>query len=158
MSWLSRMMRSFVPSPSMRLRTTSSRCWRPPSADYAATLLEAREDIGVLFTGVSMPGTLNGFDLARRVRDAVPAHSGAGHLRCAAVRVQWGGPAATVRAEAVPHVRGHRIIRGMTAQTVLCVCGVGMHASWYLNMVHQASPSACVRAGGAAHGDRRGLS
>jgi DNA-binding NtrC family response regulator len=43
-----------------------------PSADYAATLLEAREHIGVLFTDVSMPGTLNGFDLARQVQALYP--------------------------------------------------------------------------------------
>lgn len=43
-----------------------------PSADYAATLLEASENIGVLFTDVSMPGSLNGFDLARRVQALYP--------------------------------------------------------------------------------------
>jgi hypothetical protein len=29
-----------------------------------------------------------------------------------------------------------RSIRGMTAQTLLCVFGLGMHVSWYLNMAH----------------------
>jgi CheY-like chemotaxis protein len=43
-----------------------------PSADYAATLLEARRDIGVVFTDITMPGTLNGYDLARLVRRTYP--------------------------------------------------------------------------------------
>jgi CheY-like chemotaxis protein len=36
-----------------------------PSADYAATILQARDDIHVVFTDVTMPGHLNGFDLAQ---------------------------------------------------------------------------------------------
>jgi len=43
-----------------------------PSADYALSLLESRSDIGVVFTDVTMPGTLNGFDLARLVRSRYP--------------------------------------------------------------------------------------
>ncbi|MBO1904247.1 response regulator [Microvirga sp. 3-52] len=43
-----------------------------PSADFAATLLEARRDIGVVFTDITMPGTLNGYDLARLVRRTYP--------------------------------------------------------------------------------------
>ena len=43
-----------------------------PSADYAVTLLEARRDIGVVFTDITMPGTLNGFDLARLIRSNYP--------------------------------------------------------------------------------------
>jgi CheY-like chemotaxis protein len=43
-----------------------------PSADDAATLLEARGDIGVVFTDITMPGTLNGFDLARLIRSTYP--------------------------------------------------------------------------------------
>lgn len=42
------------------------------TADYATTLLASRSDIGVVFTDVTMPGTLNGFDLARMVRQAYP--------------------------------------------------------------------------------------
>jgi CheY-like chemotaxis protein len=42
------------------------------SADYAVTLLEARCDIGAVFTDITMPGTLNGFDLARLVRRTYP--------------------------------------------------------------------------------------
>jgi CheY-like chemotaxis protein len=38
-----------------------------PSADYAVTLLRSRGDIDAVFTDVAMPGTLNGFDLARLV-------------------------------------------------------------------------------------------
>ena len=36
-----------------------------PSADYAVTILQARDDIRVVFTDVTMPGHLNGFDLAQ---------------------------------------------------------------------------------------------
>jgi FixJ family two-component response regulator len=36
-----------------------------PSADYAVTILQARDDIGVVFTDVTMLGNLNGFDLAQ---------------------------------------------------------------------------------------------
>lgn len=43
-----------------------------PSAEYAVTLLQARRDIGVVFTDVTLPGTLNGFDLARLVRRTHP--------------------------------------------------------------------------------------
>lgn len=43
-----------------------------PSADYAVTVLQARSDIGVVFTDVTLPGALNGFDLARLIRRAYP--------------------------------------------------------------------------------------
>ena len=43
-----------------------------PSADYAVTLLQSRDDIAVVFTDVAMPGALNGFDLARLVRRTYP--------------------------------------------------------------------------------------
>jgi CheY-like chemotaxis protein len=43
-----------------------------PSADYAVTLLEAKRDIGLVFTDVTMLGTLNGFDLARLIRCTYP--------------------------------------------------------------------------------------
>jgi DNA-binding NtrC family response regulator len=36
-----------------------------PSADYAVTILQARDDIHVVFTDVPMPGQFNGFDLAQ---------------------------------------------------------------------------------------------
>jgi DNA-binding NtrC family response regulator len=35
------------------------------SADYAANILQGRNDVGVLFTEIATPGVLNGFDLAR---------------------------------------------------------------------------------------------
>ena len=40
-----------------------------PTADYAVTVLEKREDVRVVFTDVDMPGRLNGFQLARHVQD-----------------------------------------------------------------------------------------
>ena len=36
-----------------------------PTADYAVTILRARDDIDIVFTDVTMPGHLNGFDLAQ---------------------------------------------------------------------------------------------
>ncbi|MBL0406421.1 response regulator [Microvirga aerilata] len=36
-----------------------------PTADYAITILQAKDDIGVVFTDVTTPGHLNGFDLAQ---------------------------------------------------------------------------------------------
>ncbi len=38
------------------------------SADHAATLLQSRNDVRVLFTEIATPGDLNGFDLARIAR------------------------------------------------------------------------------------------
>jgi two-component system, response regulator PdtaR len=40
-----------------------------PTADYALLVLEKRQDIRVLLTDVDMPGSLNGFQLARIVQD-----------------------------------------------------------------------------------------
>lgn len=55
-----------------------------PTADYALTVLQKREDIRVLFTDVEMPGRLNGFQLARIVEDhhhRVRIIVGSGRLR-----------------------------------------------------------------------------
>jgi DNA-binding NtrC family response regulator len=43
-----------------------------PSADYAATILQGRNDVGVLFTEIATPGVLNGFDLARMAQAKDP--------------------------------------------------------------------------------------
>ncbi len=43
------------------------------SADAALRLFEANDDIRLLFTDVSMPGTLNGSELARRVAERWPS-------------------------------------------------------------------------------------
>lgn len=43
-----------------------------PTADYALTVLQARDDIAVVFTDVTMPGALNGLDLARIARAMYP--------------------------------------------------------------------------------------
>jgi CheY-like chemotaxis protein len=43
-----------------------------PSADYAVTILQARDDIHVVFTDVTMPGHLNGFDLAQFAKTLHP--------------------------------------------------------------------------------------
>ena len=43
-----------------------------PSADYAVTLLQSRNDIDVVFTDVAMLGALSGFDLARLVHQRYP--------------------------------------------------------------------------------------
>jgi DNA-binding NtrC family response regulator len=36
-----------------------------PSADYAATIIQGRNDVAALLTEIATPGVLNGFDLAR---------------------------------------------------------------------------------------------
>jgi CheY-like chemotaxis protein len=43
-----------------------------PDADAALAILEARQDIRVLFTDVRMPGTMDGLMLARTVRNRWP--------------------------------------------------------------------------------------
>jgi CheY-like chemotaxis protein len=90
-----------------------------PSADYAATLLEAREDIGVLFTDVSMPGVLNGFDLARRVQALYP------HMvvlvTSGALPSGFSGEAPQARFVPKPYRMSEviRIIQGMTTEPLL---------------------------------------
>lgn len=42
------------------------------SADEAWTILESRSDIGMLFTDIEMPGSMNGFALASRVAERWP--------------------------------------------------------------------------------------
>ena len=42
------------------------------TADEAWNVLECRTDVGVLFTDVDMPGSMNGFDLAGRVAECWP--------------------------------------------------------------------------------------
>jgi CheY-like chemotaxis protein len=43
------------------------------TADEALQILHSRNDVGVLFTDVSMPGDLNGLDLAELVHQRWPA-------------------------------------------------------------------------------------
>ena len=43
-----------------------------PSADHAVTILQARNNIRIVFTDVTMPGNLIGFDLARIARTLHP--------------------------------------------------------------------------------------
>lgn len=42
-------------------------------ADAAIRILEARQDIGFVFTDVNMPGSMDGLELARLVNDRWPA-------------------------------------------------------------------------------------
>ena len=42
------------------------------NADAAVKLMEARQDIGLVFTDVNMPGSMNGLQLAGCVRDRWP--------------------------------------------------------------------------------------
>lgn len=42
------------------------------NADVAVKILEARDDISVLFTDIDMPGSMNGIGLAMLVRDRWP--------------------------------------------------------------------------------------
>jgi len=42
------------------------------TADDALMILNARDDVGVLFTDVNMPGTVNGVELARMVHERWP--------------------------------------------------------------------------------------
>ncbi|MGF9762880.1 response regulator [Microvirga sp. 0TCS3.31] len=107
-----------------------------PSADYAATLLETRQDIGLLFTDVSMPGMLNGFDLARRAQALHPDI--AVLVTSGALPSGFSGEALQTRFVPKPYRMSEviQIIRGMAAQSFLCVFGVATHASWYLNLVY----------------------
>ena len=43
------------------------------NADEAIRLLEAQEDIRLIFTDISMPGSMDGLQLARYARDHWPA-------------------------------------------------------------------------------------
>ena len=86
-----------------------------PSADYAVTLLEAKRDIGVVFTDITMPGTLNGFDLAWLIRSTYP------HVHVAvssgALPPGFGGEAPDAHFVPKPYRMADivRIIRGMGA-------------------------------------------
>jgi CheY-like chemotaxis protein len=42
------------------------------NADEAITILEARKDIGIVFTDINMPGSMDGLKLARAIRDRWP--------------------------------------------------------------------------------------
>jgi CheY-like chemotaxis protein len=46
--------------------------WEASDADEALRLLDRKPHIGVLFTDVSMPGEVDGLELARRVHEARP--------------------------------------------------------------------------------------
>jgi len=85
-----------------------------PSADYAAILLESRDDIGVVFTDLSLPGTLNGFDLARLVRSQYPGI--AVLVSSGALPSGFSGEAPDARFLPKPYRMSEvvRIIRGMT--------------------------------------------
>lgn len=83
-----------------------------PSADHAVTLLRSRDDIDVVFTDVTMPGTLNGLDLARLMRRTYPSIN---VLVCSgALPLGFGGEAPDARfvrkpyrvAEIAPIIRG----------------------------------------------------
>src|SRR5947199_9078934 len=43
------------------------------NADEALSILESRSDISLLFSDIQMPGTMDGFKLARAVQDRWPA-------------------------------------------------------------------------------------
>jgi DNA-binding NtrC family response regulator len=86
-----------------------------PSADYAVTVLGSRSDIGVVFTDITMPGTLNGFDLARLVRRLYPRISVL--VSSGALPSGFTGEAPDARFVPKPYRMTEvvRIIRGMTA-------------------------------------------
>jgi len=48
------------------------RTYEAASADEAIALMQRHADIGVLFTDIDMPGTMDGLKLARYVRDRWP--------------------------------------------------------------------------------------
>ncbi|MET0170854.1 response regulator [Rhizobium panacihumi] len=43
-----------------------------PNADLAVAVLEARDDVEIVFTDVNMPGSIDGIDLQRLVRQRWP--------------------------------------------------------------------------------------
>src|SRR5271163_390620 len=49
------------------------RAYEAACADAAVQILEARQDIGLVFTDVNMPGSMDGLELARLVNDRWPA-------------------------------------------------------------------------------------
>ncbi|MEO8669653.1 MAG: response regulator [Bauldia sp.] len=49
------------------------RTYEAASADEAMEILESRPDIGVVFTDVNMPGSMDGLALAQRVRQHWPS-------------------------------------------------------------------------------------
>jgi hypothetical protein len=82
-----------------------------PSADHAVTILQARNNIRIVFTDVTMPGNLIGFDLARIARTL---HFGDRYLWGIAIRVRWGRFRCSISAKALPYGRAIGLIREMT--------------------------------------------
>lgn len=48
------------------------RALQAADADQAMAILESRPDIGIVFTDIDMPGSMDGMELAVRVRDRWP--------------------------------------------------------------------------------------
>ncbi|WP_158814193.1 response regulator [Methylocapsa sp. S129] len=54
------------------IKEAGFRTYEAGGAEEAIRLLEEHADIGILFTDVNMPGSMNGLELARSVRDRWP--------------------------------------------------------------------------------------
>ncbi|WP_410218489.1 response regulator [Paracoccus sp. (in: a-proteobacteria)] len=55
------------------LEDAGFRTYEAKSADAAMVILQTRPDIGLLFTDVDMPGSMNGLSLAAHVREQWPS-------------------------------------------------------------------------------------
>ncbi|WP_281280387.1 response regulator, partial [Pelagibacterium montanilacus] len=55
-----------------QLKAEGFRTYEATNADAAVALLEAHADIGLIFTDIDMPGSMDGLKLAAAVRDRWP--------------------------------------------------------------------------------------
>ena len=75
------------------IRAHGFRVYEAANADEAMDILAAKPVIDLVFTDVTLPGGMNGFDLGRRIRQMrpeLPIVFGSGHARLAMAAAQFG--------------------------------------------------------------------